>query len=200
MSLVLHATDLTRTYEVKRGMFGSPALVRALNGVSFDLSPGKTLAVVGESGCGKSTLARLVTMIEEPSSGALTIDALTDLTPTELRGKKVVCLTSGGNFDFERLPEVKEKALRYSGLKKYFILRLPQRPGALKDFLSLLGPDDDISRFEYMKKSARNFGTILIGLETAHADNFPAFEERMTENGFGFQDITDNDLLTNLII
>ncbi|WP_322988491.1 peptide ABC transporter ATP-binding protein [Hoeflea sp.] len=82
MSTVLHATDLTRNYEVKRGMFGKPALVRALNGVSFDLSPGKTLAVVGESGCGKSTLARLVTMIEEPSSGTLTIDgrpaALTD--------------------------------------------------------------------------------------------------------------------------
>ncbi|MCY0148733.1 ABC transporter ATP-binding protein [Hoeflea sp. G2-23] len=82
MSIVLHATDLTRNYEVKRGMFGKPALVRALNGVSFNLSSGKTLAVVGESGCGKSTLARLVTMIEEPSSGALTIDgkpaALTD--------------------------------------------------------------------------------------------------------------------------
>ncbi|WP_412050274.1 peptide ABC transporter ATP-binding protein [Hoeflea sp. Naph1] len=82
MSIVLHATDLTRNYEVKRGMFGKPALVRALNGVSFNLSSGKTLAVVGESGCGKSTLARLVTMIEEPSSGTLTIDgkpaALTD--------------------------------------------------------------------------------------------------------------------------
>tara|TARA_R110002020_G_scaffold192228_3_gene392293 strand:+ start:6413 stop:7360 length:948 start_codon:yes stop_codon:yes gene_type:complete len=82
MSPVLHATDLTRNYEVKRGMFGKPALVRALNGISFDLSPGKTLAVVGESGCGKSTLARLVTMIEEPSSGTLMIDgkpaALTD--------------------------------------------------------------------------------------------------------------------------
>lgn len=74
MSTVLQARDLTRTYEVKRGLFGAPALVRALNGVSFDLTPGKTLAVVGESGCGKSTLARLVTMIEEPSSGVLTID------------------------------------------------------------------------------------------------------------------------------
>ncbi len=138
-------------------------------------------------------------IVLEPA-GALTVDALTDLDPDDMKGKKVVCLTSGGNFDFERLPEVKEKALRYSGLKKYFILRLPQRPGALKDFLSLLGPEDDISRFEYMKKSARNFGTILIGLETAHADNFPAFEDRMTENGFGFQDITDNELLTNLIV
>ncbi|MEM5492975.1 peptide ABC transporter ATP-binding protein [Hoeflea sp. AS16] len=86
MSTVIHATDLTRTYEVKRGMFGKPALVRALNGVSFDLSPGKTLAVVGESGCGKSTLARLVTMIEEPSSGTLTIDGKpASLTDKSLR-------------------------------------------------------------------------------------------------------------------
>lgn len=86
MSTVIHATDLTRTYEVKRGIFGKPALVRALNGVSFDLSPGKTLAVVGESGCGKSTLARLVTMIEEPSSGTLTIDGKpASLTDKSLR-------------------------------------------------------------------------------------------------------------------
>ncbi|MDF1607684.1 ABC transporter ATP-binding protein [Hoeflea sp. YIM 152468] len=86
MSTVLQATDLTRTYEVKRGLFGAPALVRALNGVSFDLTPGKTLAVVGESGCGKSTLARLVTMIEEPSSGILTIDGKPAVhTDTDLR-------------------------------------------------------------------------------------------------------------------
>jgi threonine dehydratase len=138
-------------------------------------------------------------VVLEPA-GALTIDALADFELEELVGKRVVCVTSGGNFDFERLPEVKEKALRYSGRKKYYILRLPQRPGALKDFLAQLGPDDDISRFEYMKKSARNFGTILIGLETSGPDNFRDFEERMAANDFGFQDITDNDLLSNLIV
>ena len=73
MTEILHATDLTRQYEVKKGMMGKPQAVRALNGVSFTLTPGKTLAVVGESGCGKSTLARLVTMIEEPTSGQLVI-------------------------------------------------------------------------------------------------------------------------------
>lgn len=78
----------------------------------------------------------------------------------------MVCVTSGGNFDFERLPEVKERAQRYAGLKKYFILRMPQRPGALREFLSMLGPEDDIARFEYLKKSARNFGSVLIGIET----------------------------------
>ena len=107
-------------------------------------------------------------IVLEPA-GALEIDALRSLPPERLAGRTVVCITSGGNFDFERLPEVKERALRAAGQKKYFILRLPQRPGALREFLELLGPDDDIARFEYLKKSARNFGSILLGVETTHA-------------------------------
>ena len=85
-------------------------------------------------------------IVLEPA-GALSVDALQDLGQG-IRGRTVVCVTSGGNFDFERLPEVKERAQRYSGVKKYLILRMPQRPGALKEFLNLLGPDDDIARFE----------------------------------------------------
>lgn len=73
MTVVLSARELTRHYEVSRGLFKGHALVRALNGVSFELEAGKTLAVVGESGCGKSTLARALTLIEEPSSGSLQI-------------------------------------------------------------------------------------------------------------------------------
>ena len=109
-------------------------------------------------------------IVLEPA-GALSLDVLPDIAE-QIRGRTVVCVTSGGNFDFERLPEVKERAQRYSGRKKYFILRMPQRPGALKEFLSMLGPDDDISRFEYLKKSARNFGSVLIGIETSRAENF----------------------------
>lgn len=137
-------------------------------------------------------------IVLEPA-GALSIDALKDLGQA-IRGKTVVCIASGGNFDFERLPEVKERAQRYSGVKKYFILRLPQRPGALKDFLSFLGPDDDIARFEYLKKSARNFGSVLIGIETSQASNFDILFAKLVENGFTYQDITENETLAQFLI
>ena len=109
-------------------------------------------------------------------------------------------MVSGGNFDFERLPEVKERALRWEGRKKYYILRMPQRPGALRDFLEVLGPDDDIARFEYLKKSARNFGSVLIGIETRGRSDFGALEARMSAAGFTWLDITDDTVITNLIV
>ncbi len=137
-------------------------------------------------------------VVLEPA-GALSIDALPDLAD-QIRGKTVVCVTSGGNFDFERLPEVKERAQRYLGLKKYFILRLPQRPGALRDFLGILGPDDDIARFEYLKKSARNFGSVLIGIETTDANNFEALFTRLDAAGFAYSDITNDEAVAEFVI
>ena len=137
-------------------------------------------------------------IVLEPA-GALAVDALKDLGQA-IRGRTVVCVTSGGNFDFERLPEVKERAQRYSGIKKYFILRLPQRPGALKDFLNFLGPEDDIARFEYLKKSARNFGSVLIGIETGDPANFHRLFGLLDAHGFTYQDITDDELLAQFVI
>ena len=102
--------------------------------------------------------------------------------------------------DFERLPEVKERAQRYSGLKKYFILRMPQRPGALREFLMMLGAEDDIARFEYLKKSARNFGSVLIGIETKSADNFAQLYGRMDAAGFTYRDITGDESLAEFLI
>jgi dipeptide transport system ATP-binding protein len=81
VSPLVDAKDLTRVFRIKRGYFGTPQELRAVNGVSFTLEPGKTLAVVGESGCGKSTLARLITMIEKPNSGTLSIDGADALDP-----------------------------------------------------------------------------------------------------------------------
>jgi len=138
-------------------------------------------------------------LVLEPA-GALAIDALKRLPKDEVIGKTLVCIVSGGNFDFERLPEVKERALKFSGLKKYYILQFPQRPGALRDFLMLLGPNDDITRFEYLKKSARNFGSVLLGLETNKAENFDILTKNLDEMGMRWQDITDNEIVANLVI
>jgi len=138
-------------------------------------------------------------IVLEPA-GALAIDALKSLDPSDIKGKTIVCVASGGNFDFERLPEVKERSMRFEGLKKYFILRLPQRPGALKEFLELLGPDDDIARFEYLKKSAKSFASILLGIETTQKENFNQFIERMSEKGFTLKDVTNDEVLADFII
>ena len=137
-------------------------------------------------------------IVLEPA-GALSIDALKDVREL-VRNKDVVCVTTGGNFDFERLPEVKERAQQFAGLKKYLILRLPQRPGSLKDFLATLGPNEDITRFEYLKKTARNFGTVLIGIETASPNDFGVLFSRLDEMGFSYVDITDDEILSQFLI
>jgi threonine dehydratase len=137
-------------------------------------------------------------IVLEPA-GALAVDALADLRP-EIEGRRVVCVTSGGNFDFERLPDVKERAMRFQGLKKYFVLRLAQRPGALREFLEILGPHDDIARFEYLKKSTRNFGSVLIGIETTDPDAFRHLTAAMDARSIRWRDITDDAALAELVI
>lgn len=137
-------------------------------------------------------------IVLEPA-GALSVDVLPELAGV-IRGKTVVCVTSGGNFDFERLPEVKERAQRFAGLKKYFILRMPQRPGALREFLEMLGPEDDIARFEYLKKSARNFGSVLIGIETKAPENFTQLFARLDLAAFPYRDITNDGILSEFLI
>lgn len=163
-----------------------------------DVVPASVLAVAEDRVC--TTMLEMLNiegMVLEPA-GALAVDALKDLDISA--GETIVCVTSGGNFDFERLPEVKERAQRFAGLKKYFVLRMPQRPGALKDFLTILGPDDDIARFEYLKKSARNFGSVLIGIETSDAANFERIEAEMTAGGFDHRDITNDQILAEFLI
>ena len=164
-----------------------------------DVAPGDVFAAPEDRICATILdMLNIEGVVLEPA-GALAVDALADLA-AQIRGKTVVCVTSGGNFDFERLPEVKERAQRYSGVKKYFILRLPQRPGALKEFLNILGPQDDIARFEYLKKSARNFGSVLIGIETREAGNFDTLFQRLDAAGFTYRDITDDAILAEFLI
>ncbi len=183
--------------------FVDGAAVARIGAAPFEVlgttDPGDVLAAPENRICVTiSEMLNIEGIVLEPA-GALAIDALQDLGAA-LRGQTVVCVTSGGNFDFERLPEVKERAMRFQGLKKYFILRLPQRPGALKDFLALLGPGDDIARFEYLKKSARNFGSVLIGIEAREAGDFEALFTRMNDRGFSYRDITEDDVLAQFLI
>lgn len=183
--------------------FVDGAAVAQIGQLTFDVlkaTPAdRVLAVPEDRIC--STILEMLNVegvVLEPA-GALSIDALKDLRAA-VKGKTVVCVTSGGNFDFERLPEVKERSQRYVGLKKYFLLRLPQRPGALRDFLQTLGPDDDIARFEYLKKSARNFGSVLIGIETKKPENFDTLFARLDAGGFVYSDITNDETIAEFVL
>ena len=164
-----------------------------------DVDPADVIALDEDRICGTIVEMLNVEGIVLEPAGAMAIEALGEVAD-QIRGKTVVCLASGGNFDFERLPEVKERAQRYAGLKKYFILRLPQRPGALRDFLDMLGPNDNITRFEYMKKSARNFGSVLIGIETRKPENFARLLAHLDEAGFTYTDITEDETLAQFVI
>ncbi len=182
--------------------FVDGAAVARIGDLNFDVLrpfPSEDVVIVPEDRlCGTMIeMLNIEGVVLEPA-GALAIDALRDLG--DIAGKTVVAVVSGGNFDFERLPEVKERWLRWEGKKKYFILRLPQRPGALREFLNLLGADDDITRFEYLKKSARNFGSVLIGIESGSAAAAEAVRARMDAAGFVYVDITDDPVMTNLIV
>ena len=115
-------------------------------------------------------------IVAEPA-GALTVAAL-DEYRGKIKGKTVVCIVSGGNNDLQRMPEIKERSLLYEGLKHYFIIRFPQRSGALLEFVKdVLGPNDDITRFEYAKKSAKESGPALVGIELKYASDFQQLVE-----------------------
>jgi threonine dehydratase len=137
-------------------------------------------------------------IILEPA-GALSI-AWLEKIKDKIKWKTVVCILSGGNFDLTRLPEVKERALKYEDLKRYFIIKFPQRPWALKDFLSYLGKDDDIVFFEYMKKHSKQSWPALVGIETSKKENFDILEKKLTKNNVDFEDITNTDMFEMLIM
>lgn len=138
-------------------------------------------------------------IVAEPA-GALTIAAL-DFYKEEIKGKNVVCVVSGGNNDITRTEEIKERSLLYEGLKHYFLIRFPQRAGALREFLNnVLGPDDDITHFEYTKKTNRNAGPALIGIELKDPKDYDGLIKRMEEHEIKFQTLTDNPTLFELLV
>tara|TARA_R110000765_G_scaffold205555_1_gene310307 strand:+ start:11780 stop:13045 length:1266 start_codon:yes stop_codon:yes gene_type:complete len=138
-------------------------------------------------------------IVVEPA-GALTIAAL-DEFKDEIKGKNVVCIIGGSNNDITRTAEIKERALLYGKLKHYFIIRFPQRPGALKEFVvDILGPNDDITHFEYSKKSSRENAPAVVGIELKSPEDLQPLIKRMKTNNFYGDYINDKpDLFEYLV-
>ena len=138
-------------------------------------------------------------IVVEPA-GALSLAALEQFAE-DIKGKTVVCVLSGSNNDISRTEEIRERALLYEGLKHYFIVRFPQRAGALKEFLvEVLGPEDDIVHFEYTKKTSREKGPALIGIEHQKKEDFEPLRRRMAEKNFNAEYLNEMPDLFGYII
>lgn len=138
-------------------------------------------------------------IVAEPA-GALATAAL-DILAEDIKGKKVVCIVSGGNNDISRYAEVLERSLVYQGLKHYFIVEFAQRPGALRMFLEkALGETDDITLFEYVKKNNRESGPALVGIEVAQKENKEALMERMRTLGISFEPVPPGSPLFRFVV
>lgn len=138
-------------------------------------------------------------IVVEPA-GALAVSSLDQLKDV-IENKTVVCIVSGGNNDIERMQEIKEKSLLFEGLKHYFIVRFPQRPGALKLFVNkVLGPQDDITRFEFIKKTNRENGPALVGIELTKASDYNSLTERMKEYKFDVIELNNDQTLFEYLV
>ena len=138
-------------------------------------------------------------IVIEPA-GALSIAALDDYAD-KIKGKNVVCIVSGSNNDITRTEEIKERSLLFEGLKHYFIIRFPQRAGALRDFVEfVLGPKDDIAHFEYNKKNSREKAPAFVGIELQDKNDLDGLLARMEEHGFVYEYLNEKpDLFQYLI-
>ncbi|MBW4884639.1 MAG: threonine ammonia-lyase IlvA [Bacillus sp. (in: Bacteria)] len=138
-------------------------------------------------------------IVAEPA-GALPIAAL-DLYRDEIKGKNVVCIVSGGNNDIGRMQEIKDSSMMYEGLQHYFIVNFPQRAGALREFLDeVLGPTDDITRFEYTKKNNKSSGPALVGIELKQREDYEPLIARMDRKGFRYVEVNKDEGLFHLLI
>jgi threonine dehydratase len=138
-------------------------------------------------------------IVVEPA-GALSIAALDDFA-NEIKGKNVVCIISGSNNDIDRMQEIKERSLQYEGLKHYFLIRFAQRPGALKEFVNfVLGPNDDITRFEYMQKHNKETGPALVGIELQSREDYESLLKNLNKYHINFTELNKDDNLFGYIV
>lgn len=138
-------------------------------------------------------------IVVEPA-GAMTIAALDDFA-AEIKGKNVVCIVSGSNNDIDRMQEIKERSLQYEGLKHYFLISFAQRPGALREFVTnVLGPTDDITRFEYMQKTNKENGPALVGIELQSKKDYELLIKKLEESQFSYTELNKNDNLFGYLV
>lgn len=138
-------------------------------------------------------------IVVEPA-GALSIAGLDDYAE-EIKGKTVVCIVSGSNNDIDRMQEIKERSLQYEGLKHYFLVRFAQRPGALKEFVNdVLGPNDDITRFEYIQKHNKEIGPALVGIELKSKKDYDQLICNLREHHFSYTELNKNDDLFGYLV
>lgn len=138
-------------------------------------------------------------IVVEPA-GAMSIAALDDFA-AEIKGKNVVCIVSGGNNDIDRMQEIKERSLQYEGLKHYFLIRFAQRPGALKEFVNqVLGPTDDITRFEYMQKHNKETGPALVGIELKNRYDYTTLLQNMERLQINYTELNKSDNLYGYLV
>ena len=185
MTKALEAGKPVRLEEINKFIDG--ASVQKVGALNFEICKDKIdqMTTVPEGKVCQSILDlyNKDAVVVEPA-GALSV-AVLDQFSEEIKGKNVVCIISGSNNDITRTEEIKELALLHAGLKHYFIIRFPQRAGALKEFITeVLGPEDDITHFEYSKKHNRNQGPAVIGIELKHADSLEGLKQRMIDRKF----------------
>lgn len=138
-------------------------------------------------------------IVVEPA-GALAIAALDDYAGA-IKGKTVVCIVSGSNNDIDRMQEIKERSLQYEGLKHYFLIRFAQRPGALKEFVNhVLGPNDDITRFEYMQKHNKETGPALVGIELRSREDYESLMQNLDRFHINYTELKPNDNLFGYLV
>ncbi|MEO5681504.1 MAG: threonine ammonia-lyase [Chitinophagaceae bacterium] len=138
-------------------------------------------------------------IVVEPA-GALSIAVLDDYAE-EIKGKNIVCIVSGSNNDIDRMQEIKERSLQFEGLKHYFLVRFAQRPGALKEFVNhVLGPNDDITRFEYMQKHNKETGPALVGIELKERHDYDILVQNMQRFQINYTELNKNDNLFGYLV
>lgn len=138
-------------------------------------------------------------IVVEPA-GALSIAAL-EKVKEDIAGKTVVCVVSGSNNEIARMEEIRERSLLHSGLKHYFIIRFPQRAGALREFVTdILSPTDDITHFQYSKKTSRELGPAVVGIELQRPEHYAGLSNRLNKSGFIYEYLNDQPDLFQILI